>query len=175
MAYQEVPELPSYQHLVLGLISGAVGPFTNAPIDTIKTRIQRATKLQGETAWSRITTVTTEMFKEEGPRAFYKGITPRVARVRPRSSRVKPTGLQLMRLTSLSALGCSWPSCRLYRLRKGKGVLYTRCVARYNNRIGFFYRSSNGSRSSSPKTTSGVRAERRRSKEQDRDPFLFKG
>jgi solute carrier family 25 (mitochondrial citrate transporter), member 1 len=83
LAYQDVPELPSYQHLVLGLISGAVGPFTNAPIDTIKTRIQRATKLQGETAWSRIMTVTAAMFKEEGPRAFYKGITPRVARVAP--------------------------------------------------------------------------------------------
>ena len=31
-------ELPSYQHMVIGLISGAMGPFTNAPIDTIKTR-----------------------------------------------------------------------------------------------------------------------------------------
>jgi solute carrier family 25 (mitochondrial citrate transporter), member 1 len=32
-------ELPSYQHMMIGLISGAVGPFTNAPIDTIKTRM----------------------------------------------------------------------------------------------------------------------------------------
>lgn len=30
-------ELPSYQTLVLGLVSGAMGPFSNAPIDTIKT------------------------------------------------------------------------------------------------------------------------------------------
>lgn len=28
-------ELPSYQHLVLGLVSGAMGPLSNAPIDTI--------------------------------------------------------------------------------------------------------------------------------------------
>ena len=35
---QEVPELPSYQHMIIGLISGAMGPFSNAPIDTIKTR-----------------------------------------------------------------------------------------------------------------------------------------
>jgi solute carrier family 25 citrate transporter 1 len=28
-------ELPSYQHLILGLISGAMGPLSNAPIDTI--------------------------------------------------------------------------------------------------------------------------------------------
>lgn len=31
-------ELPSYQLMTIGLISGAMGPFTNAPVDTIKTR-----------------------------------------------------------------------------------------------------------------------------------------
>jgi len=76
-------ELPSWQTMIIGLISGACGPFTNAPIDTIKTRIQRATALPGETAWSRITTVAGQMFREEGFAAFYKGITPRVARVAP--------------------------------------------------------------------------------------------
>lgn len=33
-----VEELPSYQHMLIGLISGATGPMSNAPIDTIKTR-----------------------------------------------------------------------------------------------------------------------------------------
>src|SRR6266404_3662269 len=40
-AHQHQPELvdlPSYQHMIIGLISGAMGPFSNAPIDTIKTR-----------------------------------------------------------------------------------------------------------------------------------------
>ena len=32
-------ELPSYQHMMIGLVSGAMGPFSNAPIDTIKTRM----------------------------------------------------------------------------------------------------------------------------------------
>ncbi|GAA5981177.1 hypothetical protein JCM11641_003136 [Rhodosporidiobolus odoratus] len=75
--------LPAWQTSIIGLISGAIGPFTNAPIDTIKTRIQRATALKGETAWTRFLTVTKQMFREEGPSAFYKGITPRVARVAP--------------------------------------------------------------------------------------------
>ncbi|GAA5860249.1 hypothetical protein JCM8547_003443 [Rhodosporidiobolus lusitaniae] len=75
--------LPAWQTSLIGLISGAVGPFTNAPIDTIKTRIQRATALKGETAWTRFSTVAGQMFREEGPQAFYKGITPRVARVAP--------------------------------------------------------------------------------------------
>ena len=34
----DLVELPSYQHMLIGLISGAMGPFSNAPIDTIKTR-----------------------------------------------------------------------------------------------------------------------------------------
>lgn len=34
----DLKELPSYQHMAVGLISGACGPLTNAPIDTIKTR-----------------------------------------------------------------------------------------------------------------------------------------
>ena len=64
-------ELPSWQTAIIGLISGACGPCTNTPIDTIKTRIQRATALPGETAWSRVTTVASTMFREEGLSAFY--------------------------------------------------------------------------------------------------------
>lgn len=81
--YQGITDLPSYQTATIGLISGALGPFTNAPIDTIKTRIQRASKIEGETAISRVVKVAGDMFREEGPAAFWKGITPRVARVAP--------------------------------------------------------------------------------------------
>lgn len=39
VSYQpDLEQLPSYQHMLIGLISGAMGPFSNAPIDTIKTR-----------------------------------------------------------------------------------------------------------------------------------------
>lgn len=69
--------------MVLGLISGAMGPFSNAPIDTIKTRIQKAAKEPGETAVSRFVKVSGDMFRNEGLAAFYKGITPRVLRVAP--------------------------------------------------------------------------------------------
>ncbi|OJD16168.1 hypothetical protein AJ78_03657 [Emergomyces pasteurianus Ep9510] len=76
-------ELPSYQTMVIGLISGAMGPFSNAPIDTIKTRLQKTPAEPGQSALSRITAISSEMFKQEGARAFYKGITPRVMRVAP--------------------------------------------------------------------------------------------
>ena len=51
---QGTKDLPSYETATIGLISGALGPFSNAPIDTIKTRIQRASKVEGETAVSRV-------------------------------------------------------------------------------------------------------------------------
>jgi len=35
--YAEKGDLPSWQTMIMGLISGAMGPFSNAPIDTIKT------------------------------------------------------------------------------------------------------------------------------------------
>ncbi|KAK6341266.1 hypothetical protein TWF696_008350 [Orbilia brochopaga] len=83
LKYQNLEELPSYQHLCLGLISGAMGPFSNAPIDTIKTRLQKSPGEPGVSAWKRITAIAADMWRNEGVSAFYKGITPRVMRVAP--------------------------------------------------------------------------------------------
>lgn len=55
--------LPSYQTTLIGLVSGAMGPLSNAPIDTIKTRLQKTPGLPGETALSRITAIARDMFK----------------------------------------------------------------------------------------------------------------
>lgn len=60
--YADSP-IPSYQTTVIGLISGAMGPLSNAPIDTIKTRLQKTPGLPGETAMSRITNIARDMFK----------------------------------------------------------------------------------------------------------------
>ncbi|KAJ7099425.1 mitochondrial carrier domain-containing protein [Mycena belliarum] len=93
-AYQEIKkiahrfqpglvELPSYQHMLIGLISGAMGPFSNAPIDTIKTRLQKAPATPDVSAIARIRAIAAAMWREEGAASFYKGITPRVLRVAP--------------------------------------------------------------------------------------------
>lgn len=60
-----------------------MGPFSNAPIDTIKTRLQKTPAQAGETAMGRIVKIASEMWSQEGIRSFYKGITPRVMRVAP--------------------------------------------------------------------------------------------
>ncbi|KAI0882017.1 mitochondrial carrier [Annulohypoxylon maeteangense] len=76
-------QLPSWQTTVIGLVSGAMGPLSNAPIDTIKTRLQKTPAEEGVSAFRRISVIAGEMFKQEGVHAFYKGITPRIMRVAP--------------------------------------------------------------------------------------------
>jgi len=82
--------IPSWQTSCIGLISGAIGPFSNAPLDTIKTRLQKETKRANligkeikESSLNRILKIGKELIKEEGFAALYKGITPRVMRVAP--------------------------------------------------------------------------------------------
>lgn len=60
--YKDTP-IPSYQTTLIGLVSGAMGPLSNAPIDTIKTRLQKTPAMPGETAMSRIMTIARDMFR----------------------------------------------------------------------------------------------------------------
>ena len=80
---QQVATLPSWQSLLLGGFSGALGPMSNAPIDTIKTRLQRSRAVPGESAMKRINRVSAEIYASGGFKAFYRGITPRIIRVAP--------------------------------------------------------------------------------------------
>lgn len=55
--------LPSYQTTLIGLVSGAMGPLSNAPIDTIKTRLQKTPAAPGSTALQRISRIAADMFR----------------------------------------------------------------------------------------------------------------
>lgn len=61
-------------------------PFDQTDTSLPQSRIQKASRLEGETAMSRLIKVGSEMFREEGAKAFYKGITPRIMRVAPGAS-----------------------------------------------------------------------------------------
>ena len=45
--------------------------------------LQKATAAPGQTAFQRVSAIAADMWKTEGVRSFYKGITPRVLRVAP--------------------------------------------------------------------------------------------
>lgn len=55
--------LPGWQTTLIGLVSGAMGPLSNAPIDTIKTRLQKAPAQEGVSAFNRISAIAAEMFR----------------------------------------------------------------------------------------------------------------
>ncbi|ABN66822.1 mitochondrial succinate-fumarate transporter [Scheffersomyces stipitis CBS 6054] len=75
--------LPSWETSLIGLVSGALGPLSNAPLDTIKTRLQKTTFASNESGLVRIVKIGRQLVKEEGTAALYKGITPRIMRVAP--------------------------------------------------------------------------------------------
>lgn len=81
--YHQGGPIPLWQTLLIGLISGALGPLSNAPLDTIKTRMQREQGKTGELGMLRMTRIGAKLLQEEGFRALYKGITPRIMRVAP--------------------------------------------------------------------------------------------
>ena len=57
------PSLPPWQTTIIGFISGAMGPLSNAPIDTIKTRLQKMPAEEGVGAIKRISKIAGEMWK----------------------------------------------------------------------------------------------------------------
>lgn len=66
LAYQpqlEGKNLPGWQTTLIGLVSGAMGPLSNAPIDTIKTRLQKTPAEEGVSALKRITVIAGDMFR----------------------------------------------------------------------------------------------------------------
>jgi solute carrier family 25 citrate transporter 1 len=52
--YHGTNDLASYETMLIGLVSGAMGPLSNAPIDTIKTRLQKTPAEPGQSALQRI-------------------------------------------------------------------------------------------------------------------------
>ena len=57
------PPLPMWQSAGIGLISGAMGPLSNAPIDTIKTRLQKTPAEPGVSSMQRISRIAGDMFR----------------------------------------------------------------------------------------------------------------
>ena len=55
--------LPGWQTTGIGLVAGALGPLSNAPVDTIKTRLQKSPAESGSSALSRVRRIAKDMFK----------------------------------------------------------------------------------------------------------------
>ncbi|XP_068985225.1 calcium-binding mitochondrial carrier protein Aralar1 isoform X1 [Bombus flavifrons] len=68
--------------LVSGAIAGVPAAALVTPADVIKTRLQVVAR-RGQTTYSGVLDCAKKIYKEEGPRAFWKGATARVFRSSP--------------------------------------------------------------------------------------------
>ncbi|KAL3795441.1 hypothetical protein HJC23_000799 [Cyclotella cryptica] len=77
-------QLDHWQSLVLGGLSGGMGPLVNNPLDVVKTRMQKQVIHPGkEPKYKSLTQSCVVIAKEEGVKALWKGITPRLLRIMP--------------------------------------------------------------------------------------------
>jgi len=70
-------KLNAMENFAGGVIAGAASVFGNTPLDVVKTRMQ---SLNASIYKSTLDCVI-QIWKKEGPLAFYKGTLPRLARV----------------------------------------------------------------------------------------------
>jgi len=84
MEYQGTSKLEHWQSLMIGGLSGGMGPLVNNPLDVVKTRLQKQVTVPGkESKYKGLGQSIVLIAKEEGPLALWKGITPRLLRIMP--------------------------------------------------------------------------------------------
>jgi solute carrier family 25 citrate transporter 1 len=76
--------LDHWQTLLLGGLSGGMGPLANNPLDVVKTRMQKQVITPGkEPKYNGLLNSCIVIGREEGVRALWRGITPRLMRIMP--------------------------------------------------------------------------------------------
>jgi solute carrier family 25 citrate transporter 1 len=84
MEHQGTSELQHWQSLLIGGMSGGMGPMVNNPLDVVKTRMQKQVVVPGKTPkYTGLFQSCAVIAREEGYLALWKGITPRLMRIMP--------------------------------------------------------------------------------------------
>jgi solute carrier family 25 (mitochondrial citrate transporter), member 1 len=84
MEWQGTSSLEHWQSLLIGGLSGGMGPLVNNPLDVVKTRLQKQVVTPGKRPkYSGLLQSVAVIAREEGVLALWKGITPRLLRIMP--------------------------------------------------------------------------------------------
>lgn len=84
MEWQGTSALASWQSLLIGGLSGGMGPLVNNPLDVIKTRLQKQVVSPGKAPkYTGLLQGIGVVVRDEGVLALWKGITPRLLRIMP--------------------------------------------------------------------------------------------
>lgn len=77
-------QLSSTMSLLIGGVSGGLGPLVNNPLDVVKTRLQKQNITKYDTPkYTGLIQACFKIANEEGMGALWKGITPRLMRIVP--------------------------------------------------------------------------------------------
>lgn len=77
------PKLTILRNLGIGFTSGVLGSLVNIPFDVAKSRIQGPQPVPGEVKYRTTLGSIATVYREEGFRALYKGLFPKVLRLGP--------------------------------------------------------------------------------------------
>ncbi|MCD7465242.1 Mitochondrial succinate-fumarate transporter [Datura stramonium] len=75
--------LQPWQSMISGFLAGTAGPICTGPFDVVKTRLMAQSKSGGELKYRGMFHAIATIHAEEGLRALWKGLIPRLMRIPP--------------------------------------------------------------------------------------------
>lgn len=75
--------LQPWQSMISGFLAGTAGPICTGPFDVVKTRLMAQSKSGGDLKYRGMVHAIRTIYAEEGLRALWKGLLPRLMRIPP--------------------------------------------------------------------------------------------
>ncbi|KAJ8753859.1 hypothetical protein K2173_000113 [Erythroxylum novogranatense] len=75
--------LQPWQSMISGFLAGTAGPICTGPFDVVKTRLMAQTRAGGNLKYRGMIHAIRTIYTEEGLRALWKGLLPRLMRIPP--------------------------------------------------------------------------------------------
>ncbi|KAK4800728.1 hypothetical protein SAY86_021215 [Trapa natans] len=75
--------LQPWQSMISGFLAGTAGPFCTGPFDVVKTRLMAQNSRGGQLKYKGMVHAIRTIYAEEGLRALWKGLLPRLMRIPP--------------------------------------------------------------------------------------------
>ncbi|KAK7276230.1 hypothetical protein RIF29_17367 [Crotalaria pallida] len=75
--------LQPWQSMISGFLAGTAGPICTGPFDVVKTRLMAQSREGGELKYKGMIHAIRTIYAEEGLRALWKGLLPRLMRIPP--------------------------------------------------------------------------------------------
>ncbi|MED6122678.1 Mitochondrial succinate-fumarate transporter [Stylosanthes scabra] len=72
-----------WQSMISGFLAGTAGPICTGPFDVVKTRLMAQSREGGELKYKGMIHAIRTIYSEEGIRALWKGLLPRLMRIPP--------------------------------------------------------------------------------------------